>query len=746
MDNNVLQILFKVKDEASDALKGIGGQVKKVSDTLNDSFKVASVASGIALAGLTAEAVRSIGAFNDSQKVLNQLDAVLKSTKGSAGVTKDQVLDLASAMQKLTTYSDETVVEAENMLLTFTSIGKKVFPDAIKTVLDMSTALGQDLKSSSIQLGKALNDPIQGVTALRRVGVSFNESQLEQIATMQKSGDIMGAQKLILAELAKEFGGSAVNATKSFGGQMEQMKNAVNDLEEVFGGFLVGAITPYITKLATVARATLDVIQGTKSLSDLTKILDENYGALGLHLGQIIEYFAQSRNSTIALAGAFTGFLNIGTLSAIKNMVLLASKMMPAIAIASTLGAVIFLAATHFNEFKDAIGASSDQMGGRFNKALASVMMMIFKVQDVLAPIVEFLKGAFAQAWAYLQGAFQEFGSAVQSQLMPALGELWVALQPLMPYLKQLAEALGVAIVGAIMIAISVVTALARAFAVVIPFIVQAVTGLVQIITGVVNVIVGLFSGDLVTAVQGVVQIFVGAFNLIMGTLTAVLGFIYTFIESVIMFFMNLYNALIGQSIIPDIVNGIINWFLNLINTVVGMVSGFINTIINAFLMFQAVVGSIFSNIQAVIINAVTAISAYFLSGLNGMLNGARSIMNNIVGAFRNMVDSVMSVLRQIKFPHVSVGSGSATVAGKKIEFPTLNVDWYEKGGFVKNTGLAVVHEGEYVLSKDMLRGNTPVDSGVGNMGGVNITYIANEKADMDVFGYKLVWLMQNSR
>jgi phage-related minor tail protein len=63
---------------------------------------------------------------------------------------------------------------------------------------DMSVALGTDASGSAIQLGKALNDPIKGVAALQKVGVSFTESQKEQIKTLVETGDTLGAQKIIL--------------------------------------------------------------------------------------------------------------------------------------------------------------------------------------------------------------------------------------------------------------------------------------------------------------------------------------------------------------------------------------------------------------------------------------------------------------------------------------------------------------------------------------------------------------------
>ena len=73
----------------------------------------------------------------------------------------------------------------------------------------MSPVLGTDASGSAIQLGKALNDPIKGITALTRVGVTFTEQQKDQITTLVESGKTIDAQKIILGELQKEFGGSA---------------------------------------------------------------------------------------------------------------------------------------------------------------------------------------------------------------------------------------------------------------------------------------------------------------------------------------------------------------------------------------------------------------------------------------------------------------------------------------------------------------------------------------------------------
>ena len=135
-------------------------------------------------------------------------------------------------MQAVTRYGDETVVGAENILLTFTKIGHDVLPTAVEAVLDMSTALGQDLKSSALAVGKSLNNPIRGVTALQRVGVSFTEAERVMIKALADAGDVAGAQTVILGELQTEFGGSARAARETLGGALAALRNSFGDLFE----------------------------------------------------------------------------------------------------------------------------------------------------------------------------------------------------------------------------------------------------------------------------------------------------------------------------------------------------------------------------------------------------------------------------------------------------------------------------------------------------------------------------------
>lgn len=275
-------------DRADKAVKGLGHSASQYWGEATAASKKFMVGVAAVGAGIVGFGVTSVKAFQESQDVIAQTNAVLKSTGGIAGVTAKQVDELASSLQRVTKFSDEEIRSAQNMLLTFTSISKDVFPEATKTVLDMSQALGQDLKSSSIQLGKALNDPINGVTALRRVGVRFTDSQQEMINKMVESGNIMGAQKLILKELAIEFGGSATAAGQTFAGKIAQLKNNFNDLQEAIGGMLVQAAAPL-----------MDFMAGW-----IAKVTEA--GGLMQYLTGV---FNRNRDAIIMIGGAITGAL-----------------------------------------------------------------------------------------------------------------------------------------------------------------------------------------------------------------------------------------------------------------------------------------------------------------------------------------------------------------------------------------------------------------------------------------------------
>lgn len=264
-------IIIEAEDRASQTIKKVTGSV----DSLKPSLQSMAVVGTAAFAALTAIVYQSIAAFEESEKVQAQLEAVLNSTAHAAGVSADEAIKLSKSLEAQTTFSDEAVLSAENLLLTFTKIKDSVFPEATKTVLDMATALGEDTSSAAIQLGKALNDPILGVTALQRVGVSFSAAQKEVIQHLVETGHTLEAQKMILKELSTEFGGSATAAAKTFGGQVQQLKNKFDDFEETIGHGVTGALSALMIAFNQTTGAAGDETDASWAVFAVTASLGE---------------------------------------------------------------------------------------------------------------------------------------------------------------------------------------------------------------------------------------------------------------------------------------------------------------------------------------------------------------------------------------------------------------------------------------------------------------------------------------
>jgi phage-related protein len=189
-----------------------------------------------------------VDAFGEAQVATALTNAHLKSTGGISGMTAESVGNLADSLAKMSGVDDEVIQSGENILLTFNNIRGETFPAATKAALDLSVALKQDMSSSATQLGKALQDPINGVTALRRVGVGLTDDQQKQIESFMAVNDIASAQKVILDELNNEYGDSAKNVGDTLPGALGKLHTAFGNIQEKVGG----AVAPMLTDLANM--------------------------------------------------------------------------------------------------------------------------------------------------------------------------------------------------------------------------------------------------------------------------------------------------------------------------------------------------------------------------------------------------------------------------------------------------------------------------------------------------------------
>ena len=257
----------------------------------------------------------SVRQWNESEQALAQLNATLKSTGGAVGLTSTALQEQAKALQNVTTYDDDAIIGMQSLLTTFTQIKGAIFTDAVPAIVDLSAKMGTDLKSSAIQVGKALNDPIRGVTALQRVGVSFTKSQKQLIKTLVETNDIAGAQRIILGELATEFGGSAEAMGKAGLGPITMMQNKFNDVKEEIGG-LVAEVTmkllPTIEKMIKGLGSAIKWIQENKNT---TKALIVTMSKLYIAFKVIIPVMEGFGVTTTAMLGPLG--LAVGAIAAV---------------------------------------------------------------------------------------------------------------------------------------------------------------------------------------------------------------------------------------------------------------------------------------------------------------------------------------------------------------------------------------------------------------------------------------------
>lgn len=247
----------KSTDELHGSTKQATPMVGKLSGGIKALGSVAAVTGGV----IAAEFIRQglslmISEGIEAQKATKQTETVIKTTGGAAKVTAKHVSDLANAISRKAGIDDEAIQSAENLLLSYTNIrneagkGNDIFDQSAKAVTDLAAAqaaaaghgkaTAQDLKSATQQIGKALQDPSKGGTALRRAGVDADV--IDEAKKLAEAGKKLEAQRLLLRELRKEYGGSAEAQANAF----DKLKVNINNIFEAMGLKLL----PALSKLA----------------------------------------------------------------------------------------------------------------------------------------------------------------------------------------------------------------------------------------------------------------------------------------------------------------------------------------------------------------------------------------------------------------------------------------------------------------------------------------------------------------
>lgn len=299
-----------------------GSRAYKAGQQIGTGIRNGAIIAAGGITFLASQVTLGLRSLATLEKAQAQTNAVLKSTKSVAGQTADSVRNLAEKYEALNATIDDKVIQSgENLLLTFTNIRKEAFEPALKTALDLNTRLGGGeggLQNTIKLLGKALNDPLKGLGALSKAGITFSKQQTDQIKKLVKSNDLLGAQKLILTELGKRYGGAFAAEGKTAEGTLAGIGDAAEDLQKT----LATGLFPVISKLLPKVRAALAdprVVAAVSKLGDSIAGLfsDANLAEGGKLIGSLFDTAKAAapvlKDAAVATLGAVKAAVSLFT-------------------------------------------------------------------------------------------------------------------------------------------------------------------------------------------------------------------------------------------------------------------------------------------------------------------------------------------------------------------------------------------------------------------------------------------------
>lgn len=224
-----------------------------------------------------------------SIQIYAETESIIRATGGAAGMTAGEIGKMTAALASQTLYSKTAVQEGVNMLLTFNQIGKETLPGATEAMANLATKFKGDMSQSAVQLGKALNDPIAGINALRRVGVAMTEQQKEQIKQFVAQGEVMKAQGIILQAINSDngLGGLAKNMAKTPYGQLQKFTQTMESFQKAVIMAFVQGLSPFFEILDSI-RPALEWVR--TNLSGVVKVLAPFVGGIALVVGGMVAW------------------------------------------------------------------------------------------------------------------------------------------------------------------------------------------------------------------------------------------------------------------------------------------------------------------------------------------------------------------------------------------------------------------------------------------------------------------------
>ncbi|ONK13126.1 hypothetical protein [Streptomyces sp. MP131-18] len=575
------------------------------------------------------------------------LEAQLSSISGSFGLAARNVSDFLTTAQG---------VDAIQGIVSGAQQATRGLADSIAPVVEGFLRLGQVIAE---EFGQDAQDAIVGLNTRLANFLNAAASGDQAIAWVRGALDVFSAAGTILQNVgsilrsvfqaAGATGGDLLGVLGSLTGHLAAFFNSTEGSQALIGLFqglnAVGqALGPIFTELVrqvgTLAPALVPVFQAIGPA--LQGLIAELGGALGPVLQALTPV---AEGLALALDALGPALEPLG--EAIGAALTALSPLLPLVGeLAGVFGGVLadalLLAITLLEPL---IGVLTD--------SLQPVIPVLAEAFDNLAvalgPVAEMLGEQLAVAFGELLPLILAVLPPIAEELIPALGELLVALLPLIPTLTQL-----------LLVAINPLIPVLPQLASLVTLLVETITPLVQIVVALINPILQVTAAIMgwlrTSVVVPILEGIIAALGGLLSAITSLLEPIASFVESVIGFFQRLYNTLVGNSIIPDLITAIVGLFLGLPGMVLGAVAGFVADIISRF-------AGLVPGVMDEIGNVGSRIAGVFTGAAGTVLNGVGELIGDIVSEFGQLPGMILDAIGDIGGQLADAFSGAVSGA-----------------------------------------------------------------------------------
>ena len=712
--------LNKLEAQARRSADGIAGSMTRIGEGMQRAGTAVTNTGTALTRNLTVPVVAATGVLallakgaEDAAIAQAKLDNVLDSM--GYGDAAERVGAYAEQLERSLAIDADVIKATQTKLATFSNLTASVddaggaFDRATVAALDLAAAGFGSAESQATALGKALQDPIKGITALARSGVSFTESEQAKIRALVESNQLLAAQDMILSAIETQVGGTAEAGASSFerirlqlAAIGDEIGTAVLPFIERFADILTNNIAPVvIPALQRVAAAFQNMSPGVQTAILAAVAFAAALGPVLVVVGTVM--------STVGRLTAFlprmgTGFLGVlGPIGLIIGALaaLVASSPELRELLGNTLTNLMQQLGPVLSQVAEAFAPLIGILGGAFQQIITALVPVVGTLITALAgvlltvvPILADLLTALAPVVAMLAGAFAE----VIAALIPIIGQIITALTPVV---EMLAGAFAQVLQAIIPIILQVVQALMP----VVMVIAGALLGALQAVidSGFIDMLIGLFMQvmdavmpliplllELITPLLGLIEpigqligallpplvAFLGeaipiAVEIVGGVLTFLIGIVVALVTAIVSFVVNAVKAI--AKFAADVATNIgraIDWFVSLPQKIGDALSGAARWLVDTG---RDIVEGLLNGIK----NAWTAVTSWVGDAIDGLLGGVKDLLGisspsrvfATIGAqmgegMRVGLDSTLSAVEQAaqKVAAAAVVSASGTV------------------------------------------------------------------------------------